>query len=289
MSSLRTLDLNVIDDLVDFIQGGGYVLTFSNSTFSEFFATELDVDIDDPRYADRGGSKGKRLRRFLQLVDDKTALKTLEALWEHRKDYLLRSGREDPVPNAEARYLAVIRRLGGGPAANTPQEEPKPAFDFAKAAALKADFMALTAMAPHPRGYAFEAFLKSLFAAYGLKPREPFRNRGEQIDGSFIVGTDTYLLEAKWQNTAVGAAELHNFEGKLGQKAPWARGLFISHSGFSEDGLAAFGRAKRTICLCGLDLYESLDRNLPFDEVVDRKARRAVETGLPYIRVRDLF
>lgn len=289
MSSLRTLDLNVVADLVDFIRGTGYVLDFGDGTFSEFFATELDVDINDDCYSDMGGSKGKRLRRFLQLVDDETALKALQALWEHRKDFLLRTGREDPVPNAEARYLAVVRRLGGGPAANTPQEAPKTAYDFAKAAALKTDFMALTGMNPHPRGYAFETFLKRLFETYGLKPREAFRNRGEQIDGSFILGGDTYLLEAKWQNAPVAAAELHTFEGKLGQKAPWARGLFISHSGFSADGLTAFGRAKRTICLCGYDLYETLNRNLPFDEVVDRKARRAVETGLPYITVRDLF
>lgn len=290
MSSLRSLDLNVIDDLVDFIHGAGYVLTFSNVTFAEFFATELDVDIDDARYAEMGTSKGKRLRRFLQLVDDKTALKTLQALWEHRVDYLQRASRTDPVANAEARYLAIVNRLGGGPAAATPQEPPKAAFDLARAAALKAQVIELSSLAPHPRGYAFEKFLGTLFETYGLKPREPFRNRGEQIDGSFMLGHDTYLLEAKWQQAAIGAAELHVFEGKLSQKAAWARGLFISYSGFTEEGLDAFGRGgKRMICMDGFDLYEMLDKNLPFDHVVDRKARRAVETGLPFIRVRDLF
>jgi len=289
MSSLRTLDLNVVGDLVDFIQGGGYVLTFNNATFSEFFATELDVDIDDPRYSDSGTSKGKRLRRFLQLVDDATALKTLEALWEHRKDFLLRTGREDPVPNAEARYLAILNRLGGSPAAATPQEPPKPAFDLARIAALKSELMALGPLAPQPRGYAFERFLKALFETYGLKPREPFRNRGEQIDGSFMMGDNTYLLEAKWQQSPIGVADLHIFEGKLSQKAAWARGLFVSYSSFTEEGLEAFGRGKRTICMDGLDLYEMFDRAIPFDHVIDRKARRAVETGSPFIRLRDLF
>lgn len=289
MSSLRTLDLNVVGDLVDFIRGTGYVLDFSDSSFSEFFATELDADIDDPCYSDMGGSKGKRLRRFLQLVDDKTALKTLQALWEHRLDYLLRTGRDDPTPNAEARYLALVNRLGGAPAAMTPQEPPKTAFDYARAANLKSELTALGRLAPHPRGYAFETFLKTLFDTYGLKPREPFRNRGEQIDGSFVLAHDTYLLEAKWQQAAIGVAELHTFEGKLMQKAAWARGLFLSYSGFTVEGLDAFGRGKRTICMDGYDLYEMLDRNLPFDHVIDRKARRAVETGLPFIRVRELF
>lgn len=289
MSSLRTLDLNVVSELVDFIRGAGYVLDFGDVSFSEFFATELDVDINDPQYSDMGGSKGKRLRRFLQLVDDKTALKTLQALWEHRADFLLRTGRSDPVANAEARYLALLGRLGGNPAAATPQEPPKSAFDTAKIKQLKTDLMALGALAPQARGYAFEAFLASLFDAYGMKPREPFRNRGEQIDGSFVLGGDTYLLEAKWQQLATGTADLHVFEGKLSQKAAWARGLFVSYSGFTADGLEAFGRGKRTICMDGLDLYEMLERMIPFDHVIDRKARRAVETGSPFNRVRDLF
>jgi hypothetical protein len=289
MSSLRTLDLNVVADLVDFIRGTGYVLDFSDGSFSQFFATELDVDIDDRRYSDSGGSKGKRLRRFLQLVDDQTALKALRALWEHRQDFLLRTGREDPVANAEARYLAVINRLGGGPATATPQESPKPAFDWARADTLKADLVGLSDLEPQARGYAFETYLQSLFTVSNLRPREPFRNRGEQIDGSFVLGMDTYLLEAKWQQQPTGLADLLVFEGKLLDKAAWARGLFVSYNGFTQEGLDAFGRGKRTICMNGHDIYDMLERRIPFDHVIDRKARRAVETGWPFVAVRDLF
>jgi hypothetical protein len=42
-------------------------------------------------------------------------------------------------------------------------------------------------MEPHPRSYAFEAWLRDAFGFYGLEAREPFRNRGEQIDGSFVL------------------------------------------------------------------------------------------------------
>jgi hypothetical protein len=290
MSSLRSIDLRVVDDLVDFIRGPGYVLDFSDVTFSQFFVTELDVDIDDPTYADMGGSKGKRLRRFLQKVDDRSALKALQALWEHRTDFLLSTGRSDPVNNAEARYLQVLNRLGGSPdAARGPQEVPKPAFDQARITGLRDEVVQLTGLNPHARGYAFETFLKTLFDVFGLKPHEAFRNRGEQIDGSFVLANETYLLEAKWQTSQIGAADLHAFHGKLEQKAAWARGLFISHSGFTEDGLVAFGRGKRVVCMDGYDLYEMLQRGLPFDHVLDRKIRRAAETGEPFSRVRDLF
>jgi hypothetical protein len=43
-------------ELVDFVCGRDYVLRFSDSAFSQFFA-ELDVDIYDSGYADFGGSK----------------------------------------------------------------------------------------------------------------------------------------------------------------------------------------------------------------------------------------
>ena len=48
------------------------MLDFSDPSFSDFFATELKVNIDDPKYAVNRGSKGKRLRYFLQTSDDAT-------------------------------------------------------------------------------------------------------------------------------------------------------------------------------------------------------------------------
>ena len=39
----------------------------------------------------------------------------------------------------------------------------------------------------------------------------------------------------------------------------------------------------------GLDLYEMLDREIPLNQVLERKVRRAAETGAPFMRVRDLF
>ncbi len=79
--------------------------------------------------------------------------------------------------------------------------------------------------------------------------------------------------------------------GKVGGKAAWSRGLFVSQAGFTDDGLTAFGRSGRTsiICMDGLDLYDSLDRGLSLSTVIARKVRRAAETGSPFIRVRDLF
>lgn len=86
---------------------------------------------------------------------------------------------------------------------------------------------------------------------------------------------ETYLLEANWEPAKTPATDLHAFEGKLQQKAAWASGLFVSNSGFTDDGLVAFGRGKRVVYMDGLDLFDTLDWELPLNLALDRKVRRA--------------
>jgi hypothetical protein len=287
MPNIRSIDMLFLDEV--FEMGGGYVLNFSDRTLSRFFAEELNVDIDDPTYAEHGGSKGKRLRCFLQKVDIPTVVMTLKALWEYREAIRMRAGAAEKVENAQGRLLSLINRLEGKPAIQPMGQAPKAAYDRPKLLALRDDLMGFDQLAPQARGYAFEAFLGQLFNVFGLQAREPFRLKGEQIDGSFVLQGETYLIEAKWQAAPTGVADLHTFHGKLEQKAAWTRGLFVSNSGFTEDGLVAFGKGKRVVCMDGLDLYETLSRELPLNHVLESKVRRAAETGLPFARVRDLF
>ena len=288
MPNIRTLDMQLVDDL--FEMGGGYVLDFSDRTMASFFAEELNVDIYDPAYQENGTSKAKRLRCYLNKVDLATSIKTLQSLWVYRESKRQDGGRKEWVHNAESRFLALLNKMQGKPAQEPQRSEiPTPAFDQAKILVLKQQLIDLTALEPQARGYAFEVWLIDAFNAFGMAAREPFRIRGEQIDGSFQLQGETYLVEAKWHAAQTGAADLHAFHGKLEQKATWARGLFISNSGFTPDGLVAFGRGKRVICMDGLDLFDALNRGLPLDQVLTRKARRAAETGQPFERVRDLF
>jgi len=288
MPNIRSLDMKLIDDL--FEMGGGYVLDFSDRSMSTFFAEELNVDIDDPAYRDQGTSKAKRLRCYLNKVDVAASVNTLKVLWEYRESTRKDRRRKEWVLNAEGRLLSLLNRMQGKPDPKAPQRTPpKAAFDRPKILALKNQLSDISTLQPQPRGYAFEAWLRDIFNVFGLEAREPFRIRGEQIDGSFLLQGETYLIEAKWQSAPTGAADLHTFHGKLEQKAAWARGLFVSNSGFTDDGLVAFGRGKRVICMDGLDLFEMLDRELPLSHVLERKARRAAETGMPFERVRDIF
>lgn len=169
-----------------------------------------------------------------------------------------------------------------------PRDPPAAAID-ARHAVLKEQLIELAKLDPQPRGYAFEKFLSNLFFAFNLAPRGSFRIVGEQIDGSFKLDHETFLLEAKWEKKPIDAATLRSFNSGVIDKSRFGRGLFISDSGFSDDGLAAFGVGKAIVLMDGLDLWESLDRKLDIDVVLAAKVRRAAESGKPFVRVRDLF
>lgn len=61
---------------------------------------------------------------------------------------------------------------------------------------LIAEMNEMKSLPPHPRGFLFEAWLAELFSTFKLAPRSSFRNTGEQIDGSFRLNDDFYLMEA---------------------------------------------------------------------------------------------
>ena len=265
---------------------GGLVLDFSNRTFEDFFREVVGVPIYDTRYALGSGSKANRMRAFWRVATADQIRALLQGILEGWEIY----SRAPITDSARALLQGIIRKLGGcNTIGEAPQSDSDIRIDAKVSERLTSDLLRVTALAPQTRGYAYEAFLKALFNAYGLSARASFRLTGEQIDGSFVLHHDTYLLEAKWQNPTVGAAELHIFEGKLGEKAAWSRGLFVSNSGFTTDGLQAFGRGKRVICMDGFDLSEMLRRRLSFVAVIDMKIRRAAETGHPLVSVRELF
>lgn len=144
-------------------------------------------------------------------------------------------------------------------------------------------------MEPQTRGFKFEGWLNELFNAYHLIPRSSFRLTGEQIDGCIQLDQETYLVEAKWKKEPIGAADLHVLEGKLGQKASWARGIFISYAGFTKDGLHGWGRAKRVVCVSGEDIYLSFDNGIPLPDLLQAKIRNGAETGEYYTPACELF
>lgn len=287
-AKIRAIDMAIIDKV--FEMESGWVLNFVNRTFAEFFREELGVDIDNPYYAQHGGSKARRLRFFLRNADRSTALKTLNPLWEYREASSAIANYADLSDDIRDAFFKIKKRLGAeapkhGDQTSRPSQRK---IDLNIAVGLKTELIKISGLEPQLRGYAFEKFLREFFDAYSLSARASFRLLGEQIDGSFVLAEQTYLIEAKWTNALVSAATLRAFNSKVEDKAAWSRGLFISQNGFSEEGLSAFGAGRSIVCMDGLDLYEILEQQLDFADVLRLKVRRAAETGRVFIRLRDL-
>ena len=296
MGAITTIDQRFLDDVFASERGAGYVLDFTDRSFSEFFRKDLKVDIDHQRYCQAGTSKGKRLRAFLQLEPDTVAARALRALWDYK---LTVSGpidnKDEKARHQSDRFFALVHRLDGkGGLVRQAANGSSSALagpSQTQLSALNDELLKLTAMTAQARGFAFETFLSELFSLYNLAPRRSFRNTGEQIDGSFDLQPETFLLEAKWQDAPIGQADLLTFSGKVEGKALWSRGLFVSYSSFSKDGLEAFATGRRTaiICMDGFDVSQILSGGLNFVDVIQRKKRRAAETNRAFVSVRDLF
>ncbi|MQL47346.1 DUF3644 domain-containing protein [Photorhabdus khanii] len=278
---LRTQDIRLFN--LVFESDPGWIMDFSNRTLAEFFDEELNIDINDEHYQEDGTSKAKRVRCLLKKADRGIVLRILGKLWEYKLQR-----HPDAADASSADYLALIARLTGVSDKAASGDVPGPAWNI-DYRVLTAEMDAMKGLSPHERGFRFEAWLSELFHTFKLAPRKSFRNTGEQIDGSFRLNDEFYLLEAKWHQNRTPAADLHVFEGKLGTKAMWTRGVFISWMGFTKEGMTAFGKGKRVICVSGYDLYHSLKGGIPFPLLLEAKLRHAAETGEPFAEFDRLY
>lgn len=140
-------------------------------------------------------------------------------------------------------------------------------------------------------GLEFEKVLNRFFALHGLAPREPFRIAGEQIDGSFELDHETYLLEAKWHNEPLPEKDLLTFRGKIEGKSAYTRGVFISISGISEDAKQAivYGKQPTFFVMDGFDLTKILLEDIGLVEFLRQRRRILAEEGLVVVPYNELW
>jgi hypothetical protein len=78
MSALRFADKAYLEKV--FEMEYGYVLGFTNRTFSEFFASLLGIEIYHDKYGIKGDSKANRLRTFWEIESNSMASKSIAEL-----------------------------------------------------------------------------------------------------------------------------------------------------------------------------------------------------------------
>lgn len=116
---------------------------------------------------------------------------------------------------------------------------------------------------PHRRGNDFEAILNRLFQLDGILLRESFRRKGEegkiieQIDGAVEIGSNLYLVEAKWRSAPVDVQDVQVLLSRLFIR-PGARGILVSASGYTGPAITLREQAASQKVLLLITLSEML-------------------------------
>lgn len=85
MSDLSSRDRRKLEQLLG--MGGGYVLNFSDRTYSGFFHEFVGKDIDSELYKGRGTSKANRMRSFWDQEPNGVVANSLKELIEHARSF----------------------------------------------------------------------------------------------------------------------------------------------------------------------------------------------------------
>lgn len=171
------------------------------------------------------------------------------------------------------------------------ENEEKGAFER-KLGDLKARIYEFHASnAKQERGYGLEAILYELFDLFELEPRGPFRVRGEQIDGAFVLDQFDFLLEAKWQGEPAQLKDLRDLDGAIGTNLDNTLGLFVSMNHFSQEALDRYSQAGRPklICMNGMDLISVLEGQVDLVDLLRRKRAHAAQTGNVFVSAKDIL
>lgn len=147
-----------------------------------------------------------------------------------------------------------------------------------KLAELESELMALHSMTDRrAAGFKLERLLNDLFKLSGLDPRGPFKIVGEQIDGSFVLDGEIYLLEAKWEVNPLPEADLLVFHGKIEGKG--ARGVFIAMNNVSNEAAQAIvtGKVPQFFVMDGHDLVMILKGVMTLKEFLRERWRSLKE------------
>lgn len=131
------------------------------------------------------------------------------------------------------------------------------------------------------RGYEFQTFLENLFKLWALNARRAFGTTGEEIDDSFEIDNEIYLLEAKWRKKPVETSDLLIFSSKIGNKSEWTKGIFISVNGFRDSAIENFtmGRKLNLIAMSGKEIELEISAKEDLISLLRKKIRKSAEGG----------
>lgn len=134
------------------------------------------------------------------------------------------------------------------------------------------------------RGRTFEAVLRRMLERENMESRTSMRPEGEEIDGSFMIGDRSFLLEAKWHAKPIPASALYAFKGKVDGKLVGTIGTFFSMSDYSTEAIDALlvGKELNLVLFGKNDLLLIEDEKITMREAMRVKLRYAANYGQPF-------
>lgn len=276
MAQMTYIEKDYFERLFDMERG--YVLDFTNYTYQRFVADTINIDVYKKYH---NLSKAKILRAIMDDCDNVTVGKLLIGLMQYMQARELVTGEKKEIFQkcTEIGYRLIGKKVSAKTVDTVPESQ-KIEFDFKKYLNELKD-LADYHDNPQARGYQFERYLNRLFKDCALEPRESFRIKGEQIDGSFVLRNDIYLLEAKWTNKLTEKSDLVVFNEKVSSKSGFTRGLFISFAGYSNDAVETLcnGRKVNIVLMTVQELAVALTREMNISTVIWNKVRALAEEG----------
>lgn len=233
--------------------------------------------------------------RLMIEISNKTRFKDIEGLPEPDRSTLLDKARSAV---AEMKRLVGAHEDALAEQQRFEEEQKRQEAEVARArsyvlelAALKERFLVLQGQDDRSqrRGYELERLLSDLLALYDLEPRLAYVTDAEQIDGSFRLDTDDYIVEAKWRASAASREQADIFAAKVRTKGRNALGLFVSINGFTSTFIDRFADSTPFITMDGDDLFMVLDDRIRLDDALRAKRRHANDTGSCHYPVRNFL
>lgn len=286
MANLNFIQKQQIDKV--FNMKNGYFLDFSNREFDEFMKEVVGYSVYE-KY--RGLSKAKMFRAFCNEEDNRFVGKAIVIAINYMREKGLCYGDNNDIDKL---YDLGERLLGKKESTNTPsnkerevnRSDPDDKIDYSLI--LRNLFEIEKESTQQLKGYAFEHFLVYFFGLFRMDPHASYKTETDQIDGSFVLGESTVLIEAKYRLKTIHKDDLIIFQDKLEHKSSFAKGLFISYSEVDDNAISYFSNhGSRITILYTREIFQMCQFKADLRKILKAKFRYLDETGCIWYPVKD--
>lgn len=285
MAKLDFIQKQLIESV--FKMGSGYFLDLNNREFEEYMKDVVNYSILE-EYP--GLSKARMFRAFCHDEEDRFVGKAIVIAINYMKEKGLDKGQEDDV---EKLYDLGKRLLGKKDTimhskSNSviKKEKSEPDIDYDEI--LNKLFEIEKENTSQLKGYALEKFITWLYGIFELEPRASYKTDTDQIDGSFLLGDSTVLLEAKYCRKIIDKTDLVLFQDKVKHKSTYTKGLFLSYSEVSDTAISYFSnQGSRITIMYTSEIFQLCRFKADLKKILRAKFRYLDETGCIWCPITD--